>query len=250
MSSGRPRTGRQLSELLYLVGGGRAALPAGPQGSVTPDDRQGRVRAVVSSFGPRGAVQVDGTTCGSAALVVTAAAGDRDIARRLTSPGAFDLAQLAVKAASTRRALAGLRWPGALGTPPWSAAQVARFGDLTYTHRLVVDSRPSQSLPLIDLAVAWARSGVPVLLYTGGRTGKTKFIVYGENDNNKNLAYAFSCPLSSSGTKQELSLTLGKTADLSGGISSAQRDSYYTIPTGTNFLVLDLRNMTIRAEKK
>lgn len=89
-----------------------------------------------------------------------------------------------------------------------------------------------------------------VLLYTGGRTGKTKFIVYGENDNNKNLAYAFSCPLSSSGTKQELSLTLGKTADLSGGISSAQRDSYYTIPTGTNFLVLDLRNMTIRAEKK
>lgn len=170
MSSGRPRTGRQLSELLYLFGGGRAALPAGPQGSVTPDDRQGRVRAVVSSFGPRGAVQVDGTTCGSAALVVTAAAGDRDIARRLTSPGAFDLAQLAVKAASTRRALVGLRWPGALGTPPWSAAQVARFGDLTYTHRLVVDSRPSQSLPLIDLAVAWARSGVPVPLYTGGDT--------------------------------------------------------------------------------
>lgn len=89
-----------------------------------------------------------------------------------------------------------------------------------------------------------------VLVYRGGRTGKAKFIVYGGNDNNKNLAYAFSCPLSSTGTKQELSLTLGKTADLSGGTSSAQRDSYYTIPTGANLVVLDLRNMTIRAEKQ
>lgn len=172
MSSRRLRAGRQLSELLYLVGGGRAAVPAGPQTAAAPHDRSttGRVRDVVASLGPRGAVQVDGTTCGSAALVVTAAAGDPSLARRLERPGAFDRAQLAVKQASTRRALAGLRWPGALGTPPWSAAQVARFGELTYTHRLVVDSRPAQSGPLIDLAVAWARSGVPVPVYTGGDT--------------------------------------------------------------------------------
>jgi len=170
VTGGRPRAGRQLSEVLYLLGGGRAALPRGPQTPAPPEGRAGGVREVLAALAPRGAVQVDGTTCGSAALVVTAAAGDPDLVRRLSMPGAFDRAQLAVKRASTRRALVGLRWPGALGTPPWSAARVARYDGLTYTHRLVVDSRRSQSVPLIDLAVAWARSGVPVLLYTGGDT--------------------------------------------------------------------------------
>ncbi|SEN88142.1 SusE outer membrane protein [bacterium A37T11] len=89
-----------------------------------------------------------------------------------------------------------------------------------------------------------------VLVYTGGKTGKTKFTVYGGNDNNKNLAYAFSCPLTATGTQQDQTLRLGKVADLSGGYSSAQRNSYYTIPTGTNIIVLDLRNMTILAEKR
>jgi len=88
-----------------------------------------------------------------------------------------------------------------------------------------------------------------VLIYTGGKIGKAKFIVYGETDNNKNLAYAFSCPLTTGGLKQELSLTLGNLDLLSGGFSSAQRNSYYTIPSGANFVVLDLRNMTILAEK-
>lgn len=88
-----------------------------------------------------------------------------------------------------------------------------------------------------------------ILIYTGGRTGKSKFIVYGGTDNNKNLAYTFSCPLTASGTKQELALTLNKIAELSGGNSSAQRDSYYTIPAGTNMIVFDLRNHTILAKK-
>ncbi|MEJ5961546.1 SusE domain-containing protein [Pedobacter immunditicola] len=89
-----------------------------------------------------------------------------------------------------------------------------------------------------------------ILVYTGGRVGKAKFIVYGRNDNNKNLAYAFSCPLTAAGTKQELSLVLGTVATLSGGTTSAQRDSYYTIPATTNVLVFDLRNNTILAEKR
>lgn len=89
-----------------------------------------------------------------------------------------------------------------------------------------------------------------ILIYTGGKIGKTKFIVYGGTDNDKNLAYAFSCPLTTAGVKQELSLTLGKEDPLSGGFSSAQRNSYYTIPSGANFVVLDLRNMTIIAEKR
>lgn len=89
-----------------------------------------------------------------------------------------------------------------------------------------------------------------VLVYTGGRTGKTKFILFGGAITNKDLAYAFSCPLTATGEKQELALTLGKEAELSGGTVSAQRNSYYTIPTGANFVVFNLRNMTILAEKR
>jgi len=89
-----------------------------------------------------------------------------------------------------------------------------------------------------------------ILVYSGGRVGKTKFIVYGVNDNNKNLAYAFSCPLTATGAKQELALVLGTVAPLSGGSTTPQRDSYYTIPAGANIVVFDLRNMTILAEKR
>lgn len=89
-----------------------------------------------------------------------------------------------------------------------------------------------------------------VLIYRGGKTGKAKFIVYGGADNDKNLAYAFSCEPKSESDGQELSLTLGKQSDLFGGYSRGQRNSYYAIPTGANFVILDLRNMTIRAEKR
>ncbi len=89
-----------------------------------------------------------------------------------------------------------------------------------------------------------------ILVYTGGRVGKTKFIVYGGSDNSKNLAYAFTAPLSATGTAQELALTLGTVATLSGGSTSAQRNCYYTIPATTNVLIFDLRNNTILAEKR
>ena len=89
-----------------------------------------------------------------------------------------------------------------------------------------------------------------VLIYTGERTGSTKFIVYGGSDNNKNLAYAFSSPLTSGGLRQNITLVLGKMSDMSGGFSGEHRNSYITIPGGTNFLILDLRNMTILAEKR
>lgn len=181
------RPGRQLSELLWWLGGGRAPVPPGPprprdasgthdlsgrRGLPDPSGVElpvpGRSREVLASLG-RGAVQVDGTTCGSAALVLTAAVGDDVLARELARPGAAEVAQRRTKGATTRHALLGLPWPGALGTPPWAAARAARCGTVRYTHRLVVDSRP-QSVPLLDAAVAWARAGVPVPLYTGGDT--------------------------------------------------------------------------------
>lgn len=92
-----------------------------------------------------------------------------------------------------------------------------------------------------------------ILVYTGGRVGKTKFTVYGgtsATDNDRNLAYAFSAPLTAAGVKQELSLVLGTVATLSGGSTTPHRDSYYTIPATTNVIIFDLRNMTILALKR
>ena len=51
-------------------------------------------------------------------------------------------------------------------------------------------------------------------------------------------------------TAGSASLALGVTGELYGGSSRGQRNSYYNLPVGANFIVLDLRNMTIRAEKR
>ncbi len=89
-----------------------------------------------------------------------------------------------------------------------------------------------------------------VLVYTAGKVGTTKFIVTGDNSNNKNLAYAFSAPPTTEGVAQTLTLTLGKVAELGGGTVGANRNSYFTIPATTNVLIFDLRNMTILGLKR
>ena len=186
--------GHQLSALVYALGAGRAPVPRAP---ADQSGDVGAVRRVVEMFGAGQAAQADPTTCGSASLVVVAAAGDPALARWLTigaleadlpvelawlrpselemvagqSPRArFVALQLAVKRASLHRGLGLAPWPGALGTPPWGAARVARFGEVRYAHRLVVDSRADQSGPVLDHAVVMARRGYPVVLYTGGDT--------------------------------------------------------------------------------
>ena len=187
---------RQLSGLLHAVGCGRRPVPSPPPpGSGVVD----AVQRVVEQFGAARPVQADPTTCGSAALVVLAAAGDAslarwlatgrvqgplvppelgwlsrsvlDVAARATPTARFGALQQAMKRVTLRRGLGLLPWPGGLGTPPWGAARAARFGALRYTGRLVVDTRPEQAGPLLDHAAAVARAGVPVLLYTGGDTG-------------------------------------------------------------------------------
>ncbi|RYF15858.1 MAG: hypothetical protein EOO42_16840 [Flavobacteriales bacterium] len=89
-----------------------------------------------------------------------------------------------------------------------------------------------------------------VLVYTGGRVGKAKFIVYGGNDNNKNLAYTFTGSLTAAGLRQDQNLVLGTALTLAGGSTGEHRNSYLTIPATTNVLIFDLRNNTILAEKR
>lgn len=89
-----------------------------------------------------------------------------------------------------------------------------------------------------------------ILVYTGGRVGKAKFIVYGGADNNKNLAYTFTGSLTSAGLRQDQNLVLGTALTLTGGSTGEHRNSYLTIPATTNVLVFDLRNNTVLAEKR
>jgi hypothetical protein len=91
-----------------------------------------------------------------------------------------------------------------------------------------------------------------ILIYEGKALSSgdgVKFTVYGESDF-RNVAYAFTNPLTSEGKRQDLSLALNTVGELHGGYDSETRNSYYKLPSGTNFIVLDLRNKTIIAKKK
>lgn len=132
--------------------------------------------------------QVDGTTCGSAVLVMLAATGDPALAEWLESGRLpegprppeipvgevvdeagerFAAAQREVKRATARRALGPLPWPAALGTPPWTAARAARFPGVRYRVRPVDDSS-AEAPAILELVEAANRRGQPVPLYVGG----------------------------------------------------------------------------------
>lgn len=150
--------------------------------------------------------QTDATTCGSAVLVMLAAAGDPVLALWLAAgllpddagPAAdrrppelahapvarltaladapvrarFAVLQRVLKHRTNTGALLGLPWPATLGTPPWGAARVARFGGLRFGHRVIDDTDPVHLAGVLrDVDAALAR-GVPVPLYTGGDTGQ------------------------------------------------------------------------------
>lgn len=67
---------------------------------------------------------------------------------------------------------------------------------------------------------------------------------------NQNNSYCFTCPLTDEGKRQILSAELNKLFYLHGGSDGETRNSYLKIPSGSNFIVFDLRNMTLLAQKK
>lgn len=91
-----------------------------------------------------------------------------------------------------------------------------------------------------------------ILVYEGTNITSgdgVKFVVYGETDF-RNTAYAFTNPLTTANLRQNVTLALDKVGELHGGSDSETRNSYYKLPAGANFIVLDLRKMTILAKKK
>ncbi|MFE4465659.1 hypothetical protein ACFRCR_11130 [Oerskovia sp. NPDC056781] len=167
--------------------------PADGSPTTGPDARFGEPLVLGSAR----AVQVDGTTCGSAVLAVLAAAGDPVVglwlvagtdvsrgasvhvvtegeadatARELeTSSGRFAALQRLLQARTTHAALGPLPWPTGLGTPPWTAARDARYADVRYTHRIVPGDGAQDRV--LASALRSAAAGVPVPLYTGGDLG-------------------------------------------------------------------------------
>jgi hypothetical protein len=113
--------------------------------------------------------QVDGTTCGSAVLLVLAAQADPRVALDLTEHGGFgarwDDAQRRVHRQSNRL------WPKAAGTTPWGMVGWLRRhapGLGPYRVRLIDDSSgPDLDAALAEVDAALAE-GTPVPLLVGG----------------------------------------------------------------------------------
>lgn len=108
-----------------------------------------------------------------------------------------------------------------------------------------------------DLKCKVSLADPQILVYTGGvlGSGRTDFAIIsnlkvdGYNNGNAytvNNSYVFA-PVWT-GSNYDQSVTLGKWMDMEGG--SYLRGNYFKIPSGTNFIIFDLRNMRIWMEKR
>ena len=140
--------------------------------------------------------QTDQTTCGSASLVMLAAAGDPGLAGWLaagtvpasgippelaaavpgrlaeleSAPAAvrFGVLQTVVKHRTNARSVLGLPWPASLGTPPWGAAREARFLGAAFRDRLLDDTDTADLRAVLTQVGRALDAGIPVPLYAGG----------------------------------------------------------------------------------
>ncbi|GMA32160.1 hypothetical protein [Litorihabitans aurantiacus] len=141
--------------------------------------------------------QTTPSTCGATALLLLAAAGDPALAAWLTTgvrvgptpppeltrasrdelatpdvAGRLAVAQRLVSVRARARALGPLRWPGAVGTPPWTAVREARFRGVTWTHTAVHDAEVARTRAVLETVWRATSLGIPVPLYTGGNVAQ------------------------------------------------------------------------------
>ncbi|QAY70347.1 hypothetical protein [Xylanimonas protaetiae] len=114
---------------------------------------------------PAWARQVDETTCGAAVLSLLAMAGDPWLALQVARDPARRFAALQHRVHRACARTGPVPWPLRLGTAPWAAASVARFGDVRYTHGVVGGASGAR---VLRQAVRAASAGIPVPLFTGG----------------------------------------------------------------------------------
>ncbi|WP_199117497.1 SusE domain-containing protein [Pedobacter sp. ASV28] len=93
-------------------------------------------------------------------------------------------------------------------------------------------------------AGSWTQSlaDPQVFVYVGAAlSGRTKFGVAATNQ-----AYVYT----GNNTATNTAVTLGISYPLYSGFSANERNAYFTLPAGTNFMVLDIRNRTFVATKR
>ena len=93
-------------------------------------------------------------------------------------------------------------------------------------------------------AGSWTQSlaDPQVFVYSGpALSGRTKFGVAAINQ-----AYVYT----GNNTAGNTAVTLGISYPVFGGFGTAERDAYFSLPAGTNFMILDIRNRTYVASKR
>lgn len=165
-----------------------------------PEETRGTVRNPLGrttpgpvTWGDARAKQVDQTTCGAAVIAMSLMMTDPFVAlwvatgRLLADYIPAEVAsidnvghgmrsterrwralQRAVQAASTRRAVVGLPWPRAFGTPPWRVDNVTRVAGVKFGTALVDDSNARDVAAMVAHASAALRESIPVAMYAGG----------------------------------------------------------------------------------
>lgn len=173
-ASGRLGAGPAVEAALAGLSEAARASILDPVGLARPPARVGRPAAVSLPFLSAGdggpgpldpARQVDETTCGAAVLTMLALAGDPSLALDVARDPGRRFAELQHRVHRACARTGAVPWPMRLGTAPWAAAAVARFGDVRYAHRVVGGPGAAATL---RAAVGAASSGVPVPLFTGG----------------------------------------------------------------------------------
>lgn len=91
-----------------------------------------------------------------------------------------------------------------------------------------------------------------VFVYEGNLKDRVSFRItseytVGEDQYTIDNAYAYTCPLTDTGAKQEISITLDKECKLHGGCDNPTRNSYYRFNDGKYRVIINLRTETILA---
>lgn len=108
-----------------------------------------------------------------------------------------------------------------------------------------------------ELNVTQSMADPQVLVYSGDAlSGNMKFVIsngFESSDGTsytKDNCYCYGCPLTEDGLRQTYSIPANKVSELGGGADREARESYIGIPANTNFIIFDLRNMTIFASNR
>lgn len=91
-----------------------------------------------------------------------------------------------------------------------------------------------------------------VFVYEGNLKDRVSFRItseytVGEDQYTIDNAYAYTCPLTDTGAKQDISITLDKECKLHGGCDNPTRNSYYRFNDGKYRVIINLRTETILA---